>query len=132
MLAKLFFLFIAIPMLELAILVKLGTIVGFWPTIGVVLLTGALGSWLARRQGGQVLREIQAELRAGRMPAAHLLDGVMILIGGVLLLTPGLLSDVCGLALLFPPTRAWCKRIVRRRLERMIASGRVHVTAAWR
>ncbi|HEX7120076.1 MAG TPA: FxsA family protein [Longimicrobiales bacterium] len=126
MLARLLLLFVAIPLLELAILVKLGTVVGFWPTIGLVLVTGALGSWLARSQGGRVLKEIRAELRAGRMPAAHLLDGLMILIGGVLLLTPGVLSDLCGLTLLFPPTRGWFKRILRRRLERMIASGRVN------
>ncbi len=132
MLARLFFLFVAIPLLELAILVKLGTIVGVWPTIGLVFLTGAFGAWLARSQGARVLREIQAELSVGRMPAAHLLDGLMILVGGVVLLTPGLLSDVFGLTLLFPPTRAWLKRVVRRRLERMIESGRVSLTVVAR
>lgn len=128
MLAKLLLLFVAIPMVELAILVQLGTMIGFWPTIGLVLLSGAAGAWLARSQGAHVLRHVRAELAAGRMPAAHMFDGMMILVGGVLLLTPGLISDTLGLLLLLPPSRAWFKRLLRRRMERMIQSGRASYT----
>lgn len=126
MLLKLAILFVGIPLLELAILVELGTLVGFWPTIALVLATGALGSLLARSQGFRVWTEMQAELQAGRMPVGNLLDGVLILVGGLLLLTPGLLSDLSGLVLLLPPTRAGLKRVLRRRLERMSRSGQVN------
>ncbi|HEX7050429.1 MAG TPA: FxsA family protein [Longimicrobiales bacterium] len=132
MLSKLLFIFVAVPFLELAILVKLGTVVGVWPTLALVLGTGALGAVLARSQGTRVLREIQAELAAGRMPAGRLLDGAMILAGGILLLTPGLLSDLSGLALLVPLTRTWFKRKLRNRFERMLRAGQVSVVTVVR
>lgn len=128
MFGKLLLLFVAVPLVELAILVKLGTLVGFWPTIALVLVTGTVGAWLARSQGIRVLRAIQAETAAGRMPAAHLLDGLLVLIGGIVLLTPGLLTDVAGLLLLFPPTRARFKGMLRKRMERMVRSGQASFT----
>ncbi len=128
MLGRLFLFFVAVPLIELAILVQLGTVIGVWPTIGLVLVTGGLGAWLARTQGAHILGEIQADLSAGRMPAGHMLDGLMILIGGVALLAPGLLGDVFGVVLLLPPTRAWFKRVLRRRMERMIQTGQVNFT----
>lgn len=124
--------FVLVPLLELAVLVKVGTVVGVWPTIGLVVLTGVLGGWLARSQGARVLRAIQADLSVGRMPAAKLLDGLMILVGGLVLLAPGLLSDALGLLLLFPPSRAWFKRGLRRWLERKIATGDVRFMAVMR
>lgn len=128
MFARLLFVFVAIPLLELAILVWLGSRIGFLPTITIVLVTGALGALLARSQGGRILREIRAELGAGRVPAARLLDGLLILIGGISLLTPGLLSDVFGFALLLPPTRNRIKRWLRARFEWMVRSGNVSFT----
>jgi UPF0716 protein FxsA len=124
---RLVLLFIVMPVVELAILVQLGMAIGVWPTIGLVVVTGTLGAWLARRQGVQVLRDIQADLSVGRMPAARMLDGLMILVGALLLLTPGIVSDGVGALLLFPWTRAWFKRILRRRLEWMIRSGQVNL-----
>ncbi|MCB0292521.1 MAG: FxsA family protein, partial [Calditrichaeota bacterium] len=105
MFAKLLFLFIAIPLAELALLVKLGEVLGFWPTIGLVIVTGILGASLAKAQGFMIYARIQQELAAGRMPTGELLDGLLILIGGIVLLTPGLLTDLCGFALLIPPLR---------------------------
>lgn len=128
MLGKLLILFVGVPLVELAILVKLGTMVGFWPTIALVLVTGTVGAMLARSQGARVLRAIQAEMAAGRMPAAHLVDGLLVLVGGVVLLTPGLLTDVAGLLLLFPPTRARLRAALRRRMERMVQSGQASFT----
>lgn len=125
---RLFLLFVIAPIVELAILIKLGGVVGVWPTIALVLGTGALGATLARRQGVRVLREIQAELSMGRMPAARMLDGFLILIGGILLLTPGLIGDLLGITLLLPLTRSWFKRAMRRRMERMIRTGNVSYT----
>ncbi|MFS8638617.1 MAG: FxsA family protein [Gemmatimonadota bacterium] len=128
----LFLLFVVVPLLELAILIKVGSVVGVWPTIGMLVATAALGSWLARTQGARVLGAIRADLSVGRMPAAHLLDGLMILAGGLMLLAPGFLSDVLGILLLLPPSRAWFKYLVRRRLERMIATGDVRFFAVMR
>ncbi len=125
--ARLFVLFVAVPLVELAILVRLGTLFGFWPMLVLVLTTGALGAVLARQEGLRVLRGVQAELAVGRMPAERLLDGLFVLVGGILLLTPGLLTDVGGLLLLAPFSRDRIKGVLRRRLEGMIRSGRVDV-----
>jgi UPF0716 protein FxsA len=130
--SRLLVLFIIVPLIELALLIELGGIVGVWPTIALVLGTGAVGAALARSQGARVLREIRAELAMGRMPAARMLDGLMILIGGILLLTPGVLSDLLGIALLFPPSRVAFKQILRIRLERMIRTGRASFTVVVR
>lgn len=107
---SLFLLFTAIPLVELYLLVVLGRRVGLLPTIGLVLATGALGAFLARTQGLQTLDRIRAELDAGRMPAAALLDGLLILVAGAVLLTPGLLTDVFGFSLLLPATRKAVRR----------------------
>lgn len=127
MLFKLFLLFVGLPLVELAILIQLGEWVGLLPTVGLVVLTGAIGAALARRQGFQVWLAIQAELRQGRMPMGGLMDGLLVLIGGIVLLTPGLITDITGLLLLFPPTRSAFRAYLRRRLERMLRTGQVSV-----
>lgn len=126
MISRLIALFVITPLIELALLIWVGTWIGFWPTMAIVLATGALGAMLARGQGARVLQEIRADLATGRMPASHLLDGVLILVGGILLITPGVLSDVAGIALLVPATRTRLKRALKRRLEWMIQSGQVN------
>jgi UPF0716 protein FxsA len=126
--ARLFVLFVAVPLVELAVLIQIGAWLGVWPTVGLVLLTGLVGASLARSQGGRVLRAIRAEVAVGRVPAQHLLDGLLILIGGILLLTPGLLTDIAGTLLMLPPTRARLRAALRRRLEDMIRSGRLDVS----
>ena len=125
MLFRLFLLFVGLPLVELALLVQLGRWLGLLPTLALVFLTGAAGAALARRQGFRVWLDIQNEMREGRMPVAGMLDGLMILIGGILLLTPGLLTDLLGLSLLLPPTRRFYKDRLRRRLERAMQSGQV-------
>lgn len=127
MLGKLLILFIAVPFIEMVILVRIGTLLGFWPTMGLVLATGVVGAVLARSQGLRVLHGIRAELAVGQMPTSRLLDGLMVLIGGIVLLTPGVLTDIFGLALLIPFTRSRLKELVRVRLERMVKSGEVRV-----
>lgn len=127
MLLRLFLLFVGLPLVELAILVQLGKWVGLLPTIGLVVLTGAAGAALARRQGFRAWHAIQGELRQGRMPVGELMDGLLVLIGGIVLLTPGLITDILGLLLLLPPTRRAFKAYLRRRFERMIRSGQVGV-----
>ncbi|MEM8944262.1 MAG: FxsA family protein [Planctomycetota bacterium] len=121
MLLPLFLLFTLMPLLELWLLFQLSGLFGFWTTIAVVLLTGMVGAWLAKLQGWQTMFRIQSQMRAGQMPAEAMGDGVMILIAGVLLITPGVLTDVFGLSLLLPPVRvavkkfflAWVKKNVR-------------------
>jgi UPF0716 protein FxsA len=127
-LGLLFLLFVALPIAELWILIRLGQAVGFWLTLAIVLGTGALGAALAKSQGMRVLREVQSEITAGRMPHRQVLDGMAVLVGGTLLLTPGFISDVAGLALLFPPTRRLIQTLARRWFARQIEKGTVQVS----
>lgn len=126
MLGRLLLLFIAVPFVELVLLIWLGTRIGFWPTLGVILVTGTLGAFLMRVQGTRILTGIRAELAAGRVPAAQLLDGFLILVGGMCLLTPGLIGDVFGLVLLLPFTRNRLRASLRRRFEWMARTGQVN------
>lgn len=128
LLARLFFLFVAFPLLELAILIWVGTRIGVWPTIGIVLGTGALGAYLARLEGLRVWHRIQHDLATGRMPVAEVVDGLMIFLAGILLLTPGLLTDALGFALLVPRTRKAFRHAVGRRLRRMAETRSVSIT----
>lgn len=114
MFARLFLLFVAVPLLDLFVLLRVGTVLGFWPTVGLVLLTGAIGAALARAQGLRTIGKIHSELAAGRIPAEQLADGAMILLAAALLVTPGFLTDMVGVALLIPPIR----RVFRKALER--------------
>lgn len=111
-------LFIAVPLLEVALLMKTGQAIGFWPTVGIVIGTAILGSTLLRRQGFQVLTRVSDELAAGRPPIASLADGAMLLVAGAFLLAPGLITDTIGLLLLVPQVRNVVRQfIVRRILE---------------
>jgi UPF0716 protein FxsA len=112
MFVRLLFLFTLVPLLELLLLVKLGEVIGFWATVALVVATGALGALLTRIQGLRVLRQVQAELREGRVPAERLLDGLLILIAGAVLLTPGLITDALGFFLLVPPGRRAVRKAV--------------------
>jgi UPF0716 protein FxsA len=125
MLGRLLLLFILIPLIEMALLIQLGSLLGLWPTLALVVATGLIGATLARSQGLRALREVQREVAAGRMPAASLLDGLLILIGGIVLLTPGLLTDLAGIVLLMPFTRRRLREALRTRFQRMIQRGQV-------
>lgn len=120
---KLLFFFIAIPIFELILLIQLGSLIGIWPTIGLIVITGALGASLARWQGLSVLRQIQHEMAAGRLPAGSLVDGMIILVAAALLVTPGLLTDTFGFLCLIPGFRNVIKLHLKRRFERAIADG---------
>lgn len=127
LLGRLFILFVLVPILELVLLIQLGRVVGVLPTVGLVLLTGAVGAWLARREGLRVLFRFQNELASARLPAQSAFDGVCILVGGAFLLTPGVLTDLVGFALLLPPSRRWLQKKIRRGLQRRIEEGTVRV-----
>jgi UPF0716 protein FxsA len=119
---RLFLLFTLVPLLELFLLLRIGEAVGLLPTLALVLGTGALGAWLAKSQGTQVLARIRSETNAGRVPAQALVDGALVLVAGAVLLTPGLLTDLAGFLLLIPGSRArlrsWLIEYFRRRAEK--------------
>lgn len=126
-LGRLALLFVIVPILELMLLIQLGQVVGLVPTLLLVMFTGVTGAWLARAEGMRVFFQFQKELASGRLPGQALLDGICVLIGGAFLLTPGVLTDLTGFSLLFPPTRRWIQRRIRARMERGIADGTIRV-----
>ena len=116
-LSYLIVLFIGLPIVELALLFELHGLVGFRSTVLIVLLTGIAGASLVRRQGLSIIGKIQHELAMGGMPAPQMLDGVMVLVAGALLVTPGLLTDLTGFLLLIPFTRSLIRRWLKQKLE---------------
>lgn len=124
MLFRILLLFTLVPLLELALLIWIGSRVGTLPTVALVLVTGVVGAWLARREGSRTWREFRGALQGGRMPGEPLLNGLAILVGGAFLLTPGILTDLAGFVLLVPATRGKVLRAVRKRLERRLLQGR--------
>jgi UPF0716 protein FxsA len=125
MLGRLFLLFSVIPIIEIWLLIKVGRVIGALPTVCLLLAISMLGAWLAKSQGLRTVAAIRDELAAGRLPAASLLDGVMILAGGILLLTPGFFTDFLGLFFLFPMSRTLLKNWLRRVLERELSRGTI-------
>ena len=120
---KLLFLFIAVPIVELIVLIKLGGMIGLLPTVAIIFFTGALGATLARWQGLSVLRQMQTQMAQGQLPADAMFDGVIILLAGALLLTPGFLTDIVGFLSLVPAVRNVFKRTIRKRIEKSIQQG---------
>lgn len=128
LLSRLTLLFVGVPLLELFILVQMGRLVGLFPTIALVIITGLAGATLARLEGLRTLWNIRGEVARGRLPGNALFDGLAILVGGALLLTPGILTDLLGFSFLLPPTRKILLKRVRRSLETSIKSGAIRVT----
>lgn len=127
MLIRLFILFAVIPVIEIYLLIKVGSLIGALPTVALLLSISLAGAWLVRHQGFEILRRTQAELSQGRLPAAELLDGAMALVGGVLLLTPGFFTDLLGLLFLIPFTRSVIKQFARLWLQRRLSRGTITI-----
>ena len=127
MMARLLFLFTLIPLLELYILIKIGGYLGAFPTVSLVVLTALFGFVLARFEGLRKLQQIKQSLSQGIVPAEEMLDGVLIFIGGILLIIPGVLTDLFALVLLIPYSRTIFKRWLRRRFDRMISTGNIRL-----
>lgn len=121
--------FIIIPIVEFALLIEIGRRLGTIETLILIFGTGVAGAWLARLEGFRILHQIRRDLDAGRVPAEQLFDGVLVLLAGVALITPGLLTDIAGLLLLFPPTRYPVKAFIRRKLAQMATSRRIEITS---
>lgn len=127
MLIRLLILVTILPVLEIYVLIESGRTIGVWPTVLLVVVTGIAGSWLMRQQGLALLRRIQQELAGGQVPAGVLLDGALILAGGMLLLTPGFCTDLTGATMLIPGTRHLWRGWLQRWLTSQIASGRLSI-----
>ncbi|NCO23819.1 MAG: membrane protein FxsA [bacterium] len=110
-------LFIAIPVVELYILIEVGKKIGSLTTIGIIILTGILGTYLIKSQGFMILRKIQNDLNEGIMPGDSLIQGAIILLGGVLLLTPGFITDIMGFIFLIPAGRKIVKKYLLKWLK---------------
>lgn len=123
---------IVVPLVELYLLLTLGRLIGLGPTVAIVVLTGVLGSAMARLEGLRVWKEWLLALRELRSPAQGILEGVLILLGGALLITPGVLTDLGGLLLLLPPTRRALVRPLRRAVEAHIAQTSVRIVGGQR
>ena len=124
MLLKLFLAFTIIPIIEIYLLIEIGSMFGALTAVALVILTGFLGAFLARMQGLQTLYRIQESLREGRMPSGELLDALLIGIAGLVLLTPGFLTDSAGFLLLIPATRNTIENWLRRQIELRYMSNR--------
>ena len=124
---KLLLLFTVTPLVELYLLIRIGGWIGALPTVLLVLVTGFAGAYLARMQGFQVWMRIQREIAAGRFPATPLLDALLLFSAGLLLITPGVMTDVLGFLLIFPATRAPIRNWVARKLHRMMDSGTIEI-----
>jgi len=129
-LARLFLLFTILPAVELWLLIAIGERIGAPATITMLILTGVIGAWLARAEGTRVLRAWQQALAAGTVPADGVVSGVLVLLGGALLISPGVISDLAGVLLLVPFTRRWIARIVMARVQRAIERGTIRVMHA--
>jgi len=124
MLGYLMLLFIIVPVVELTLLIKVGGVIGAGNTIAIVILTGISGAYLAKMQGMITLKKIQDDLAAGRMPSDHLFDGFVILCSGLLLLTPGFITDCVGFMGLIPLTRLLFKKWLKMKLKDMMKDGK--------
>lgn len=124
---KLFLGFTLIPVIELYLLIKIGSLIGAFNTILLVIVTGAVGAYLARLQGLQAIFRVRTRMQQGEMPAEELLDALIILVAGIVLLTPGLLTDIAGLLLLLPQTRFQFKKWLQQKLNQWILRHGVHV-----
>jgi UPF0716 protein FxsA len=115
--------FIIVPIAELALLIQVGQAIGVWWTILLLIADAMLGSWLLRAQGRAAWRRFNQSLAGGNIPHREVVDGVLIIFGGALLLTPGFITDIFGLLFLIPPTRAVMRRLlIRRGMLKLVGS----------
>jgi UPF0716 protein FxsA len=127
MIGWLLILFILVPVLELYILIKIGSYLGAFQTVALVVFTALFGIVIARLEGLRKLQQIRQSLSQGIIPAEEIVDGVLIFVAGILLVIPGVLTDLFALVLLIPYTRTIFKRWLRRRFDRMVATGNVRL-----
>lgn len=118
--------FLLIPIVEIAVFIQVGGAIGLWPTVALVIATAVAGTALLRSQGFAVLGRARESLARNELPVAEVFDGLCLLVAGILLLTPGFVTDTLGLLLFVPPIRIWLRNNV---LDRLIRAGNLHVHA---
>lgn len=129
MLAVLALLFLVVPVVEIYLIVQVSAEIGFGSTLFVLIAVSIVGAWLVKYQGISVIRRVQRQLQQGSLPTDAVIDGGLVLLAGVLMLTPGFLTDAVGLILLVPPTRAVVRSVLKRRYSnRLVASGTTFTT----
>ena len=124
--SKLLILFIVVPVAELYVLIEVGKKIGSLTTIGIIIFTGILGAYLVKNQGFLILKKIQNDLNDGIMPGDSLIQGAIILVGGILLLTPGFITDTVGFIFLIPASRNVLKKYLLKWLKGKIAEGNIY------
>ncbi|MFD2705280.1 FxsA family protein [Salibacterium lacus] len=118
-------LLIIVPAFEVGVLILSGSIIGVWPTILLIILTGLLGAWLARKEGMETIRTARLQMQNNEVPGSLVLDGICILVGGAVLLTPGFITDAAGFFLLIPYTRGVVKALLQKLFKKIMNSGSV-------
>jgi UPF0716 protein FxsA len=124
---RLVLLFIIVPLMEILLLIEIGSRLGTLNTIVIIVLTGILGAYMMRQQGFTILANIRGDLSQGRMPTGELINGALVLVGGILLLTPGFFTDAVGFLLLIPTTRGFIRKKIQLLIQRKIESGDINV-----
>ncbi|MGL5824244.1 MAG: FxsA family protein, partial [Nocardioides sp.] len=109
---------VGVPLIEIYVLIRVGHLIGVWPTIVLLVADSIVGSWLIAREGRRAWRALRTALDRGQLPAKELADGALILVGGTLMLTPGFVTDTVGLVLIFPLTRPMVRASITRYLSR--------------
>jgi UPF0716 protein FxsA len=124
---RLFLLFTIIPVIELTLLIKIGSFIGALNTVAIVIFTAVVGAYLVKLEGLGVMYRIQKNMREGIFPGDELINGMMILVAGALLLTPGFVTDVIGFLMVIPFSRNYIKLISRRYIEKKMSSDEIHI-----
>mgnify|MGYP000493340857 CR=1 FL=1 len=128
---KILLFIIVTPIIDLYILIKASQNMGFWTTIGLIIATGIAGYYLAKSEGKIVLSNINSQLSQGRVPGEELLTGLSILIGGIFLVVPGIVTDIMGITMILPGTREIYKNIIRRYFTNRIKRGNTRIFLRW-
>ncbi len=123
MFARLLLLFTVVPALELYLLIRIGEWIGAVETVLIILITGSIGAWLAKREGLEVVRTLQQDTLQGIPPGDRIVEGLLVLVGGVLLITPGVLTDLTGFLLIMPPSRRFLAPRVKDWATRKLLNG---------
>jgi UPF0716 protein FxsA len=124
---KLFLIFAIVPVIELSVLIYVGSYIGTLNTIAIILLTAVVGAYMVRMEGIGVLYRVQRDLNVGAFPAEELINGAMILVAGALLLTPGFFTDLAGFLMVFPTTRELIKPPLKKYLGKRISGVHIHM-----
>jgi len=122
--------FLIVPLVEIYLVIQVGAAIGFWPTVGLLILDSVVGAWLVRREGLSVLRRATQRMAERQVPGNELVDGFLIAGAGALLLTPGFLTDGIGVLFLLPPTRALIRKVLIARFSPNVVVGGVGFDAS--